>query len=59
MRRCTGIAPMDVVDLLNRLYCVMDFLAEKFQIYKGEFKIADHSGLMVKYFSDPFCAFSS
>jgi len=27
---------MDIVDLLNRLYCIMDFLAVRFNLYKGE-----------------------
>jgi hypothetical protein len=27
---------MDIVDLLNRLYCIMDFIAVRFNLYKGE-----------------------
>jgi hypothetical protein len=27
---------MDIVDLLNRLYCIMDYLAARFNLYKGE-----------------------
>lgn len=33
---CDEIFPWDCVDLLNRLYCVMDFLAAKFDLYKIE-----------------------
>ena len=42
---CTGIAPMDIVDLLNRLYCVMDFLAVRFKLYKGELPICPFRSL--------------
>jgi class 3 adenylate cyclase len=33
---CENIFPWDCVDLLNRLYCVMDFLAGRFKLYKIE-----------------------
>ena len=33
---CDSIFPWDCVDLLNRLYCVMDYLAHKFDLYKIE-----------------------
>ena len=31
---CDGIHAWEVIDLLNRLYCVMDYLCEKFGLYK-------------------------
>jgi class 3 adenylate cyclase len=33
---CDEIFPWDCIDLLNRLYCIMDFLSAKFNIYKIE-----------------------
>lgn len=33
---CDSIFPWDCVDLLNRLYCVMDYLAQTFDLYKIE-----------------------
>lgn len=33
---CEDIFPWDCVDLLNRLYCVMDYLSAKFDLYKVE-----------------------
>jgi len=33
---CAQLPPWDVVDMLNRLYTVMDFLADRFQLYKVE-----------------------
>jgi class 3 adenylate cyclase len=31
---CDKVEPWDVIDMLNQLYCVMDYLAQKFGIYK-------------------------
>lgn len=31
---CDGIHSWEVIDLLNRLYCVMDYLCDKFCLYK-------------------------
>lgn len=33
---CAGLDPWDVIDMLNQLYTVMDFLAAKFNLYKVE-----------------------
>jgi class 3 adenylate cyclase len=33
---CTELPPWDIIDMLNRLYTVMDFLAERFCLYKVE-----------------------
>ena len=33
---CKQIYPWDVITMLNRLYCVMDFLASKFKLFKIE-----------------------
>jgi len=33
---CKQIYPWDVIAMLNRLYCVMDFLALRFKLYKVE-----------------------
>ena len=33
---CSEMPPWDVIDMLNRLYTVMDFLAERFLLYKVE-----------------------
>jgi len=33
---CKQIYPWDVIGMLNRLYCVMDFLALKFKLFKIE-----------------------
>lgn len=33
---CDQIFPWDCIKLLNRLYCVMDYLAEHFELYKIE-----------------------
>jgi Adenylate cyclase, family 3 (some proteins contain HAMP domain) len=33
---CSQLPPWDIVDMLNRLYTVMDFLADRFQLYKVE-----------------------
>lgn len=31
---CSGLAPLEVVDLLNRLYSCFDGLTEKHKVYK-------------------------
>lgn len=33
---CSELPPWDIIDMLNRLYTVMDFLAERFLLYKVE-----------------------
>jgi class 3 adenylate cyclase len=33
---CSQLPPWDIVDMLNRLYTVMDFLADRFKLYKVE-----------------------
>eukprot|EP00559_Dactyliosolen_fragilissimus_P009842 CAMPEP_0184855690 /NCGR_PEP_ID=MMETSP0580-20130426/842_1 /TAXON_ID=1118495 /ORGANISM="Dactyliosolen fragilissimus" /LENGTH=695 /DNA_ID=CAMNT_0027350255 /DNA_START=61 /DNA_END=2148 /DNA_ORIENTATION=- len=33
---CSKLPPWDIIDMLNRLYSVMDYLAEKFELYKVE-----------------------
>jgi guanylate cyclase soluble subunit beta len=33
---CKNLYPWDVIDILNRLYCVMDFLAKRFDVFKVE-----------------------
>lgn len=33
---CAQLPPWDIVDMLNRLYTVMDFLADRFHLYKVE-----------------------
>ena len=33
---CSELPPWDIIDMLNRLYNVMDLLAEKFHLYKVE-----------------------
>lgn len=33
---CKNLYPWDVIAMLNRLYCVMDFLAKRFDVFKVE-----------------------
>lgn len=33
---CSELPPWDIIDMLNRLYTVMDYLAEHFGLYKVE-----------------------
>jgi len=33
---CAELPPWDIIDMLNRLYTVMDYLAAKFELYKVE-----------------------